>query len=112
MVNFPGGETATILRPGPTTRDPYGNDVPGPDVEKNYEGCAVWPRLSSEDVQARDLVIEGLYVIFPTGADVLSTDRVRVRDETYVVDGDPGVYRSPLTGTTLGPQVALTKITG
>lgn len=112
MVNFPAGETATVLRAGPTTRDPYGNDVPGPDTATDYEGCAVWPRISSEDVQARDQVIEGLYVLFPTGADVLSTDRVRVFGTVYLVDGDPGLYRSPLTGTTLGPQVALTKVTG
>jgi hypothetical protein len=112
VVSFPSGEVATIIRPGPPTRDDYGNDVPGPDVETDYAGCAVWPRVSSEDEQARDQIIEGLNVLFPVGADVLSTDRVRVRGETFHVDGDPGIYRSPLTGTELGPQVSLTKVTG
>lgn len=111
-MSFPLGEVATVLRAGPTTRDDYGNDVPGPDTETTYAGCAVWPRISSEDVQARDQVIEGLYVLFPLNADVIATDRVRVGNVTYLVDGEPGIYRSPLTGTALGPQVALTKITG
>lgn len=112
MTSWPVGETATVLRPGPPTTDPYGNDIPGVDAETDYAGCAVWPRVSSEDVQARDQIIDGLYVVFPTGADVLATDRVRVRSRIYLVDGEPGVYRSPLTGTALGPQVALTRVSG
>lgn len=112
MTSWPAGETVTVLRPGPSTQDSYGNDVPGADTETDYAGCAVWPRVSSEDVQARDQVIDGLYVVFPTGADVLATDRVRARGLVYFVDGEPGLYRSPLTGTALGPQVALTHITG
>lgn len=111
-MTWPAGETATVLRPGPPTQDPYGNDVPGPDTETDYGGCAIWPRVSSEDVQARDQIIDGLYVLFPPGADVLATDRVRARGQVYLVDGEPGLYRSPLTGTALGPQVSLTRITG
>jgi hypothetical protein len=68
--------------------------------------------VSSEDVQARDQLIDGLYVLFPTGADVQATDRIRVRGQVYLVDGEPGLYRSPMTGTTVGPQVSLTRITG
>lgn len=112
MISWPAGESATVLRAGASTTDPYGNEVPGEDTETTYQGCAVWPRVSSEDVQARDQVIDGLYVVFPTGADVVATDRVRVRGDVYLVDGEPGGYRSPLTGTALGPQVALTRVTG
>jgi hypothetical protein len=112
VTGWPAGETATVLRAGTPTRDPYGNDVPGDDVATDYKGCAVWPRVSSEDVQARDQVIDGLYVLFPSDADVLATDRVQVRGQVYLVDGEPGIYRSPLTGTHLGPQVALTRVSG
>lgn len=112
MTGWPAGETVTVLRAGDPTQDPYGNDVPGPDTETDYDGCAVWPRVSSEDVQARDQVIDGLYVLFPAGADVLATDRVRARGQVYLVDGEPGLYESPLTGTALGPQVSLTRIAG
>ena len=112
VSGWPAGEPATVLRPGPSTTDDYGNDVPGPDTETTYTGCAVWPRVSSEDVQARDQVIYGLYVLFPAGADVLATDRVRVRGQVYQVDGEPGVFHSPLTGTLIGPQVSLTRVTG
>jgi hypothetical protein len=112
VTGWPAGETAAVLRPGSPTRDLYGNDVPGIDTETVYDGCAIWPRTSSEDVQARDQVIEGLYVLFPPGADVQATDLVRARGATYLVDGEPGLFRSPLTGTALGPQVSLTRVTG
>jgi len=118
VTSWPLGEPVTVLRAGTPTHDVYGNDVPGVDAETRYEGCAVWPRMSTEgiqtreDVQARDQVIDGLNVLFPVGASVLATDRVRVRGVVYLVEGEPGSYRSPLTGTTLGPQVALTRVTG
>ena len=109
---YPFGETVTFLRPGPPAQDDYGNDVPGPDVEVVVAGCAVWPRSSSEDVQARLQVTEGLNVLAPYGTDVRSHDRAKVGGVLYDVDGDPGEWRSSLTGTRAGVQVSLTRITG
>lgn len=112
MTRFPNGETVTVLRPGTPTRDGYGNDVPGADVETEVTGCAVWPRTSSEDVQGRQQVIDGLSAVLPYGTDVRPTDRVRRNGLLYDIDGDPGEWRSPLTGTEAGVQVDLKRVTG
>lgn len=109
---YPLGETITIVRPGAPTQDDYGNDVPDAPAETSVAGCAVWPRTSGEDVQARLQVTEGLNVIAPYGTDVQPHDRVRVRGVLYDVDGDPGEWRSNLTGTKAGVQIELTRVTG
>ncbi len=109
---YPVGETVTILRPGPPVEDDYGNDVPGPDTETQVAGCAVWPRTSNEDNQARAQVIEGLNLVAPYGTDIRPHDRVKIGDLIYEVDGDPGDWASPLTGTKAATQVSLTRVTG
>lgn len=109
---YPLGETITILRAGAPTQDDYGNDVPGADVEFDVQGCAVWPRTSSEDVRARLQVLEGLNVLAPYGTDVRPHDRIRVGGVLYDVDGDPGEWRSSLTGTRAGVQIELARVTG
>jgi hypothetical protein len=84
-------ETVTILRPGTPTQDRYGNDVPGPDVRTDVDGCLVAPRLAGDVAQAgRQGVIVGTTVYFPKGTEVRSTDRLEVRGETHEIDGDPG----------------------
>jgi hypothetical protein len=109
---YPLGETVTFIRAGEPTQDDYGNDVPGAPVETDVPGCAVWPRASSEDVQGRLQVTEGLNVVAPYGTDVQPHDRARVRGVLYDVDGDPGEWSSPLTGTRAGVQIELTRVTG
>jgi hypothetical protein len=109
---FSHGETVTIIRPGSPTEDQYGNEVPGPSTEVDVRGCAVAPRSSSEDLQARDQVIVGLNVWMPTGADVRATDQMRVRGVLYEIDGEPGAFVTPFTGTGGPVQVSLTRISG
>lgn len=89
-----------------------GLPTPGTVVETVVEGCAIWPRTSSEQDQARSQVIVGLTVFIPPGVDVPATDKARVRGVLYEVDGDPGLYRSPLTGHASGTEVALRRVTG
>jgi hypothetical protein len=111
------GETVTIVRPGPPTRDAYGNDVPGAPTEIAVPGCGIAPRDSTgagsnEIVQGRDTVITGLLLYAPSGTEFRSTDKVRVKGVLYEVDGQPGSFRSPFTGSA-GPVVAaLTLVTG
>lgn len=112
MPGFPAGETVTIIRPGPPTRDEYGNDVVGAATEIDVPGCAVAPRTSSEDVQARDQVIEGLTVWMPAGTDVRPTDRVRRGGLLYEIDGEAGAWSSPFTGFRGPVQVSLTRTAG
>lgn len=116
MRELPNGETVTIVRPGPPTQDPYGNDVPGAPTEITVGGCAVAPRgeasAADELTDARDTVIVGLTLWAPYGTDIRATDRVRVGGALYEVDGQPGSFRSPFTGST-GPVVAaLELVTG
>lgn len=112
MNGFANGETITIIRPGTPTEDEYGNQVPGTPTETDVPGCAVAPRSSSEDLQARDQVIVGLTVWMPSETDVQATDQMRVRGVLYQVDGEPGGYASPFTGSGGPVQVALTRIEG
>lgn len=113
MPLFPFGETITVHARSAGAEDIYGNDVwadsgPGVDVE----GCAVWPRASTENASGHDIVITGLTVVDPTGtAVVAATDQVTARGARYNVVGDVARYRSPLTGTTI-VEIQLEKVTG
>lgn len=109
---YPAGVVVTFIRPGAPTQDAYGNDVPGAATETDVAGCAVWPRTSDEDVQGRMQVTQGLNVVAPYGTDVRPQDQARVGGVLYDVDGDPGDWRSPLTGTRAGVQISLTRVTG
>lgn len=116
-MGFPAGETVTRLRAGTPTRDPYGNDVRGPDVETDVEGVVVAPRdgnatTGNEKVQARDQVTSGFTIWPPAGTDIRPTDRFRVRGVVCEVDGESGQWRSPFTGLNSPVQVSLSRITG
>ncbi|MFD7705713.1 hypothetical protein [Streptomyces sp. NPDC059786] len=117
MRELPFGEAVTILRPGPPTEDGYGNDVPGPPTEISVAGCAVAPRDgagvgSNEITGARDTVITGLTLYAPHGTDIRATDQIRINGELYEVDGQPGSFRSPFTGSTGPVAVSLQLVTG
>lgn len=114
MRELPHGDTVTIVRPGPPTRDAYNNDVPGTPMETEVSGCGVAPRdgtgaAANELTEARDTVISGLILYAPYGTDIRATDQVRVGGELYEVEGLPGGFRSPFTGST-GPVVAALKL--
>jgi hypothetical protein len=115
--DLPQGDTVTILRPGASTRDAYGNDVPGPPTEILVPGCAVAPRDgtgsgANELTDARDTVISGLTLYAPYGTDIRATDRIRVGGDVYEVEGNAGSFRSPFTGSTGPVMVALERVTG
>ncbi|WP_405536869.1 hypothetical protein [Streptomyces antimycoticus] len=108
----------TIVRPGASTEyDEYGVEVPGPAEEIPVLGCGVAPRdgnaaSGNEQTQARDTVITGLTLYAPAGTDLRPTDKVRVADVLYEVDGQAGAFKSPFTGSG-GPVVAaLERVTG
>ncbi|GAA1455383.1 hypothetical protein GCM10009602_69580 [Nocardiopsis tropica] len=109
---FPLGETVVFLAAGQAGRDEMGLPVPGPVTETPVAGCAVWPRMSSEQDQGREQVVIGLVVFVPPGVEVPSADTARVRGTVYEVDGEPGFFRSPLTGHASGTQVTLKRVTG
>lgn len=112
------GETVTILRPGSSTRDSHGNDVPGADVETDVEHCAVWPTgsagqgLGREQVQGRDQVEDRMSVLFPFGTEVRATDRLRIRGLLYQVTGVAQSWSSPFTSTRAGVELQADRVTG
>jgi hypothetical protein len=113
-VQFAHGETVTILRAGATT-DYYGNVSTdwGAATETEVTGCALAPRKAEEERdQGRQGVIIGLTLYAPPGTDLLPTDRVRARGEVFEVDGFPGIWDNPLTGTSFGIEVALRRVEG
>ena len=112
MIGFPHGETVTVVRPGTSSEDEYGNEVPGSPTSFDVPGCAVAPRSSSEDLQARDQVIVGLNVWMPSGTAVYATDQMRVRGVLYEIDGEPGSFTTPFTGNAGPVQVSLTRVSG
>lgn len=111
MPDFPFSRTVTFLRKTLGAKDLHGN----PSVTTTpilVPGCAVWPRVSSENVNGQDLVITGVTVFAPDGTTVLPTDQAVIDGLTYEVVGDPGLYASPLTGTRAGVEVQLMRVTG
>lgn len=109
-MRYPFGDTV-ILHTGATTTDDRGNEV-FTWTDTTVTGCPVWPRNSSESVQAQDQRITGLWIMFPPEVPVTASDEVTVRGVRYQIDGEPGLYSNPFTGTVAGYQVALTVVTG
>ncbi|MFI9237819.1 hypothetical protein [Streptomyces sp. NPDC053079] len=113
MTGFPFGEPVTVLRPGATGRDIYGNDLPGPDAEQLVPGCVIAPAGPPGEVtDGRDTVTEALAVYLPVGTDVRPTDRIRIRGEVFEVHGAVTIHRSPFTGQGAGVHLTARRTTG
>jgi hypothetical protein len=112
------GESLRVLHAGSPEQDEYGNDIPSPPTEQTVHGCAVWPGTAASDRASKELVGErnsvtyGLVVFLPAGVVITPADQVIVRGALYEVDGEPGAWRSYLTGTVAGTQVSLRRVEG
>lgn len=95
------GEPVTRIRagtsPGP---DPYGNPLPGVDVQTVIEGAAFDPGGSREPVEVgRTQTITTPKVFFMDAwPDIVESDRLVVRGRTFTVQGRPPAWRSPWSG--------------
>jgi hypothetical protein len=107
-------ETLILHTRGVTGTDGDGNDVYG-DSPVPSDGWAVAPRTSSELVQGQDTVIVGVNAIKRAYVAAAAVDEVTVSTGPYAgrytVDGLPGFYDHPLTGTQV-TELHLTKVTG
>lgn len=110
-MGFVYGETVVVHRRTVTGQDSDGNDVFGV-VSTSLAPVPVWPRQSFETLRGQDQIVTGLTALFPVGTAVVGIDTVTVYGVDYVVDGEPGRYRSPLTGLDPGVLVNLTRVTG
>ncbi len=110
--SFPYGEDVAIYRREVIGVDQYGNDVRD-FVSTTIPGCVVWPRTSTEYVDARDTVITGITVLIPPAIAVLPTDQLLVRGELYDVNALPFDWsQNPWTNSRAGVQVELRQVTG
>jgi hypothetical protein len=81
--------------------------------EVTITGAAVAPRFEGSLTGAvRDGRIVGLTVYLPAGADVVATDRMVVRGESYRIESDPGDWRQPWSGRAVGVTVQLVRVEG
>lgn len=107
------GETVTRLRATSSANRYGGNDKDwsNPDEER-IEGCAIAPRLEDEDRVGREGVVIGWTVFAPADADILATDRLRIRSTDHEVDGEPGEWRSPYSGARKGLEIRTRRVDG
>lgn len=104
---------ATIVRRRPAGDfDAYGDPVEGA-VDTPLTDCFVAPRSSADIAdRGRAGVTIDLTLYGPVGTDLQHTDQVLVDDVLYDIDGDSGVWKSPLTGWQAGVEVALRRAVG
>lgn len=108
---FSYGETVTRQRAN-VAIDPYSNEPSAanwatPD-EVLIPGVAFDPGSSVEQLDtARNPIDSSPKVYDPSYADVVAGDRLVCRGKTYDVDGDPLVYRHPMTGWSPGQVISL-----
>lgn len=78
----------------------------------DIDGASVAPRAQGEETEGgREGVIIGWTVYVPRLVDVVATDRIEVRGEECVVDGQPGDWRSPFTNRK-GTEIRLRRVVG
>jgi hypothetical protein len=107
------GETITRLR-ATLEDDRYGGqDKNWTDpAESTIRGCAIAPRLEGEEGTGREGVVIGWTVYAPADADILPTDRLRIRSVDHEVDGQPGEWWSPFTGSPKGLEIRTRRVDG
>lgn len=113
-MRFPHGETVTRLR-GTTESDGYGGtrtDWSDPD-ELDIYPCAVAPLVEEELLaRGREGITEAWTVYAPYKSDIRASDRIRYDGMDFDVDGVPGNWRSPFTGSEFGMAVRIVRIEG
>lgn len=119
-ITFAFGETVTRLR-APLVLDPYSkqttraewDDEDNPADRELIHGVAFDPGGSLEPTQdGRGSVVTSPRLFVPSASDVGPHDRVEVDGVTYDVEGTPGRWRNPFTGSTFPLVVNLKLVEG
>jgi hypothetical protein len=87
-------QTLTVIREGKsTTRDDYGNPVPGAESRTDIARCSIQPLLGAASVETvnseLDQVVTRWRFFTPPGADIAGADHVSCWAGEFAVDGDP-----------------------
>lgn len=110
-MDFPYGETVTVVSRVVSDQDEYGNDI-FTTTTTDYSNVPVWQTGSSESTQGADMVTSDLTIVLPVGADVSAIDKVQVSGADFEVAGSPWTPNSVWTGTQPGVIVQLKRVTG
>ena len=107
-------ETVTRLRAPLVTDDRGGQRRDWDNATRlDIHPATIAPRQADTTEQnGRQGIIVGLTLYLPADSDVLTTDRLEVRDVTYDVEGEPGDWRHPLTGRRPGLEVNVRRVDG
>lgn len=110
---FPFGESAVFEARVTGVEDAHGNPVETWGSPVTVEGCAFAPAGSVESTEpGRNGVVTSPTLYAPAGTVVGRRDRVTVRGDLFLVDGDPADWRNPYTGSAPGIAVTLEKADG
>lgn len=115
-MTFAFGETVTILR-APSILDEYSGEITGLDwtlaTRKTIPGCGIAPISSDEPLRDSRTQVDSMVDVYaPYGADIKALDRLIIRGTTWAVEGDPAVWRHPMTGWQPGTVIRAVKVDG
>jgi hypothetical protein len=102
---YPHGETVTILRNGTYGTDEYGTPLPATPTPEDWEGVAVAPGDTRENLD-RQATVEVTFTLYGDPIDLDEADQIVVRGDTYEIEGRPRRWTSPFTGWS-GLEVAV-----
>lgn len=105
-------QSVTRIRPG--TKESRGTPIPDWNhvSTATINGCSVQPTTTDLSMDGRVLGLSESFTLYmPANADVKEGDRIRYRNETYVVRGIPRPWFSP-TGNLDNMQVQLERWSG
>lgn len=108
-----GNAAVYRLRKDPGGNDRYGDPTSSTTSRTLISAAGVAPRSSSDnDDRGQTGVIVGLSLYLPYGTDIVFTDQIEVDGEPYDIEGEPGSWKSPLSGWEAGVEVALKRAVG
>jgi hypothetical protein len=98
-----GSETIYLVTPAAAGRH---GEPSGEPTRRKVEGCALYPRGSTETDGRTSTVITGMTLLAPPGTEVHPKEHVEWRGDAYDVEGRPGPWVH-LAGDDAGVQIAL-----
>ena len=106
--------TESITRKRAGTKTVRGDTVPdwSKTTDITISGCTIQPASTSLSQDGRVLGIsEGLTAYLPVNADVIAGDRIVYGGNTYTINGEPKIWKSP-TGNLSNMQLQLERWSG
>lgn len=106
-MRFPNGETAYVIR-AKRVLDPYSGEVERLDWSQAsrtpYDDCAFAPRVTDEPAKPGEaaVFVEGTVFSPHADMDVTAYDRIEIAGHVWDIDGEPILWRNPISGWTPG----------